>query len=41
MFGDQAKDELYEAMLEFLKEHPVSELIDILRAAVQMNEGNF
>lgn len=41
MCGEGEREELYEAMREFLQNHSVYELIDILRIAVQVHEGKF
>ena len=37
-FGDGEKDYLLSEMEYFLKEHPVSELLEIVRAAVENDE---
>ena len=37
-FGNCEKDQLVEEMVSFLKDHPVSELLDIVRYAVEEAE---
>lgn len=38
-FDDNARDTVYDVIKEFLEEHKVSELLDILRYAVEEKEG--
>lgn len=35
MFGNYAKDYLYDEMVEFIEDNPLSELIDIVRAVIE------
>ena len=37
-FGNSSKDSLVDEMKRFLEDHPVSELLDIVRYAVEESE---
>ena len=37
-FGNYEKDDLLDHMKEYLEDHPISELIEIVRAAIELME---
>ena len=39
MYDNHEKDELFDLINEFLKHHPIHELLKIVKDAVEENEG--
>ena len=39
MYDDYSKDEVFDYIREFLKEHPIYELLEIVKDAIREIEG--